>query len=152
MGRCQAPGLIFAHAISGLDADAAAIPASANGLIRFYSGLLRDADKLDIWRVSLEYNIFHKLRTGDFPDRYEVPKELMECFSEGSIIRIEQVKSFYDSILLRLSWLYDLNFKVTLEEFSRRNIPARLLEKLPDSPDLRLIQEHVERYLSQRLK
>ena len=128
-----------------------AIPESATGQIRFYSGLLRDADKLDIWRVSFEYNIFHKLRNGEFPEKYQVPKELLECFSEGRIIRLGQVKSFYDSILFRLSWVYDLNFNLTLKEFNKRNISASLLDKLPDSPDLRVIQEHVDSYLLQRL-
>jgi len=136
---------------SVLNHNKAAIPDSANGQVRFYSGLLRDADKLDIWRVSLEYNIFHKLRTGELPDNYIVPHELMTCFSEGKIIRLNQVQSFYDSILFRLSWLYDLNYSITLREFSKRRISARLLGKLPDSPDLRLIQEYVDNYLSRRL-
>lgn len=120
--------------------------------VRFYSGLMRDSDKLDIWRVSLEYNIFHKLESADFPTEYKVSEELLACFRDQQIIPLKQVRSFYDSILFRLSWVYDLNFSYTLKEFSKREICAKILAKLPPSAELESIRGLVNDYIRESLK
>lgn len=128
------------------------IPDSEAPQIKFYSQILRDADKLDIWKVSLEYNIFHKIRTENFPSEYEIPQELVNCFSDSRIIMLSQVKSFYDSILFRLSWVYDLSFPYSLSQFSERKIAHKLLQKLPASPQLEIIREYVHSFVEKEIK
>ena len=119
---------------------------------RFYSGMMRDSDKLDIWRVTLQYNIFHTIKSEDFPSTYKVPEKLLTCFREQRIIPLTQVDSFYDSILFRLSWVYDLNFPYTLQEFNQREICPKLLAKLPPSSELENITMLVNDYIRQSLK
>jgi hypothetical protein len=128
------------------------IPDHIPSQIVFYSGLLRDADKLDIWRVSLEYNIFHKIKDEVLPGEYVVPPELLHCFHENQIIRLNQVGSYYDSILFRLSWVYDLNFPFSVRLFAERDIAGKLLAKLPASPDLDFILDTVLKYIRQMTK
>lgn len=120
-------------------------------LIDYYSRMLRDADKLDIWRVSLEYNIFHKLKTETFPDHYQVPKNMLQCFEESKIIKLKSVDSFYDSILFRLSWIYDLSFPHSFKMVQERDIIPKLLGKLPFSPELERISILSNKYISARV-
>ena len=108
-----------------------AIPDNAEPDVLFYSRLLRDADKLDIWQVSIAMNIFHKIKNEPFPDHYHPPQQILECFENEQIILLKQVESYYDSILFRLSWVYDLYFPYTFKQFYRRNIAGKLLDKLP---------------------
>jgi hypothetical protein len=115
--------------------------------IDFYSRLLRDADKLDIWRIALEMNIFHTIRTGSMPTEYNIPEKLINCFNETTIITLDKVQSFYDSVLFRLSWIYDLNFRYTIKQVKKRKIADKLLAKLPPSEVLNSIANQVNLYM-----
>jgi len=123
------------------------VPENEPDHIDFYSRLLRDTDKLDIWRITIEMNIFHKLNTEIFPETYIVPSLLMNCFEEYRIITLDMVNSFYDSIVFRVSWIFDLNFSCTLKTISERNIIARLLKKLPVSDNLYKIKYLTDHYI-----
>lgn len=123
------------------------IPDNGPELIDFYSRLLRDADKLDIWRITTETNIFNKIRTESFPTTYIVPVELSECFRKNRIITLDKVNSFYDSILFRLSWIFDINFSFTLKIASERNIFSKLFSKLPSSEELNTIRDLINQYI-----
>lgn len=128
------------------------IPRGETEMADFYSRLLRDADKLDIWRVSLEINIFHKIKSETFPDSYAVPGKLLGYFIEQQTIPLQEVDSFYDSILFRLSWVFDLNFNCTLEQFKARDLLHKFLKKLPNSEDLDKIETSVMAYIGEKLQ
>jgi hypothetical protein len=127
------------------------IPKHEPHIVRYYSQLLRDADKLDIWRVSIEMNIFHKIKTEVQPDVYDVPEDLLQCFENDKIIVLDQVHSFYDSILFRVSWIYDLNFSYSIQQVKKRGIADRLIAKLPHSQALEKILAMVHSYMNRVL-
>lgn len=119
--------------------------------VDFYSRLLRDADKLDIWRVMLQTNIFHTIKNEKLPDNYHVSDRLLSYFREHQTIPLDEVDSFYDSILFRLSWVFDLNFDCALEQFQERNLTKKFLEKLPLSERLQVIERSINSYIDKRL-
>ena len=123
------------------------VPENIPENVDFYSRLLRDADKIDIWRVALEINIFHTIRNEKLPDHYDVPEKLFDLFRQHSIITIDQLSSFYDSILFRVSWIYDINFPRTFEIIRERKILENLLKKLPSSDTLKEIGNLANSYL-----
>jgi len=125
------------------------VPDEAPPDVAFYSRLLRDADKLDIWRVTLEYNVFHTIKTEAFPDSYTVPSHLIACFEANQCIALGQIDSYYDSILYRLSWLFDLNFRHTIDQFVQRNITGELFKKLPVTTGLNPIVAAINQYVQQ---
>jgi hypothetical protein len=127
------------------------IPSEEPEIIKFYSQILRDADKLDIWRVSIEMNIFHQIKTESLPDQYDIPVALSDAFAHDRIILLDQVQSFYDSILFRISWIYDLNFTYSLQQVIKRKIIEKLVAKLPPSSTLESISGNVHRYINQQL-
>ncbi len=119
--------------------------------IQFYSRLLRDADKLDIWRVSIEMNIFHEIKTESLPDHYNVPDILLKCFDKNKNIALGQVHSYYDSILYRLGWIYDLNFIYSIKQVLERKIAERLIAKLPHSESLDIISKQILTYMKRKI-
>jgi hypothetical protein len=122
------------------------IPEDQTPAINFYSRMLRDADKLDIWWVAIENNIFHTIRDEAFPVYYAVPDTLWYYFDRKKIIPLNEINSYYDSILFRLSWVFDLNFDYSLIEFKKRDIAGRLLEKLPVSDRILEIKSRLEQF------
>ena len=127
------------------------VPDNELPFIDFYSRLLRDADKLDIWRIVIETNIFHKIKAEILPPSYKVPSELFECFKQNRIITIDKVNSFYDSILFRIGWVFDLNFAYSIRVILNREIITHLLNKLPQSEALLQIQKLVQQYIQSNI-
>jgi hypothetical protein len=134
-----------------LNHNRAKVPENEPCPIDFYSRLLRDADKLDVWQISINMNIFHKIKTETFPEVYDVPAHFIECFEQNQIITLDQVQSFYDSILFRVSWIFDLNFSFSLLTAHQRNIPGNLIKKIPVSEETRKIQQLIDQYIRKNI-
>ena len=103
-----------------------------------YIKLIRDADKLDIWRVFLEYYQLPEEQRASavglgFPDRPEVTPECLDALSSGKIVRLEQARVLNDFKLLQISWVYDLNFDTTRRLLLEREYLPRLAATLPDN-------------------
>jgi hypothetical protein len=92
--------------------------------------LIRDADKLDIWRVFLDYfsqpeDLRPSAVTLGFPDLPEVTPACVAELAAGRVIRLENVRVLNDFKLLQISWVYDLNFRSAYSLLQRRgHIPA----------------------------
>lgn len=104
--------------------------------------LLRDADKLDIWRVVI----------GHYGGRGRTPKAVNEfefsgngrcspavlaALKGGRVVPIDAVRSVCDAKLLYISWVYDLNFPASFRETVRGRYLDRLSATIPLSPDIR---------------
>lgn len=101
--------------------------------------LLRDADKLDIWRVFLEYYRLPEQERASavglgFPDLPEVTPVCLESLAEGRIVRLEQARVLNDFKLLQISWVYDLNFATSYRLLLEQGYLDLLGATLPDSP------------------
>lgn len=107
-----------------------------------YIRLIRDADKLDIWRVFLEYYRLPVEQRASavglgFPDLPEVTPACLAALAGGQIVRLEQARVLNDFKLLQLSWVYDLNFVTTRQLLRERSYLVQLAATLPDSPAVR---------------
>jgi hypothetical protein len=95
-----------------------------------YIRLIRDADKLDIWRVFREYfNQPEERRpsavTLGFPDQPGVTPACIRELAAGRVIRLDDVRTLNDFKLLQISWVYDLNFRTSYRLLQHRgHIPA----------------------------
>lgn len=105
--------------------------------------LVRDADKLDIWRILLEY--FDGNRTGNkqsavlvsFPDTPEYSKEVLDCIFNGQLIAIGMLRTLNDFKLTILSWVYDLNFGFSLSRAVENEYLDRVAATLPQTDEIR---------------
>lgn len=119
--------------------------------------IVRDADKLDIWRVFIEY--FHapedERASGaglGFPDLPGCSQHVLDAVGAGEMIRLSSLNSLNDFKLLQLSWVYDINFPSTLRLIRERGLLELLSATLPGEPADRKVLAHVQGYLERRLR
>ena len=96
-----------------------------------YSRILRDADKLDILKVLVDYYTSrnqpanHTL-TWELPKGSGVSKPVAKEVLAGKLVSKSEVRSEIDVKVMQLSWIYDLNFRPSIEYL----LENRFLEKI----------------------
>lgn len=121
----------------------------------FFSRLLRDADKLDIWRVVIDYYYRSNPERNavieyGLPDTPGISKEVYQDLMEERIVSIEHLHNLSDFKLLQVGWIYDINFQPTYEAILHRKYLDKLRKSLPDSPEINKIFSHVNSYLEHK--
>lgn len=120
----------------------------------FFIRLIRDADKLDIWKVVIEnYRLPEAERASavglGLPDLPEVTMDCLNALAEGKIVQLSQTKFLNDFRLLQISWVYDLNFETTRKLLLEREYLQQLAATLPDLPELHIAVERAISSLNQ---
>jgi hypothetical protein len=129
------------------------LPDGLDEVSLLFARLIRDADKLDILRVVIEY--FEQdegeraqavaLGLPDVPKRYS--PEVLACLVRGEMARKEALTTLNDFKLLQLAWLYDLNFPCTLRMVRERDYIRKIAEKLPRNEEISRAIETVRGYV-----
>jgi len=121
-----------------------------------HSIIIRDADKLDIFKVLLDEFV---LRESDpnpalymgYPDTPGYSHSIIEDIFNNKLSSIDNVKNQNDLNLIRLTWLYDLNFSESFHLFKKRNYIRKIMTTLPSNSEMDLLQSYIEKYLDSRL-
>jgi len=121
----------------------------------FYSRLIRDADKLDIWRVVLGYynrknnerNIAIEL---ELPDTPGISREVYDALINKQIVYTKHVRNINDFKLLQAGWIYDINFEPTFRCVRERGYLEALRKNLPDTEAIIEIFEIMDTYIKER--
>lgn len=103
----------------------AVIPDTADPVCLFFSRLLRDADKLDIYRVVTDcYRQSNGKKNPavqlDLPDLPEISPDVLHNFLDHRVIRHDQLNTLNDFKLLQLGWVFDINFIPSLRRIRDR--------------------------------
>lgn len=121
----------------------------------FFARLIRDADKLDILRVVIQYFEQDKgsraeavaLGLPDVPEEYS--QAVLACLVRGEMARKDELTTLNDFKLLQLAWLYDLNFACSLRMVVERDYIRKLEEMLPRNKEIAgaigLVRDYVDR-------
>jgi hypothetical protein len=135
----------------------AVVPGGKPLRVQFFSQLLRDADKLDIWRLTIDYynaaegEKNHAISIG-FKDTPGISPGVFEDICGKQIVKSEHLRNLNDLKLLQMGWVFDVNFLPTLQKVTRRRYLEKIREVLPDSPKVekayRTIVEHVDRRMA----
>ncbi len=104
--------------------------------------LIRDADKLDIWRVFVEhFSAPPEDRASaallGFPEKPGVSPACLAALVERRIVNLETVNCINDFKLLLISWVYNLNFKTSYGLLLEGNFIDSILSGLPDNEAVR---------------
>ncbi len=121
-----------------------------------FSGLLRDADKLDIWELVISElegrgNLGETL-AGYIPISNSFSRDIVAELMEGEVPDFSSVRNRNDMILLRLGWVFDLNFTMSCRLVLERNYVERLCVHLPARSELQEVKEYLISYLRNRAK
>jgi hypothetical protein len=116
-----------------------------------FSRLLRDADKLDIWRLVISEleghgNLVESL-AGEIPMSRTYTREIAASLMEGKVPDFSSVRNRYDMILLRLGWIFDVNFPVTCKQVLDRGYVEKLCNNLPSNGEIRNLKGYLISYL-----
>ena len=122
-----------------------------------FARLIRDADKLDILRVVIEYFAQDKGRRAEavalgLPDLPGYSRAVLDRLIRGEIARKDTLTTMNDFKLLQLTWLYDLNFTCSLRMVEERGYIQKLTEMLPQNEEISGAVDIVRKYVTGKLK
>lgn len=107
----------------------------------FFTRLLRDADKLDIWRVVIDYHT-NKRNGGavnrtielDLPDGEDISDDVYRSLMQDRFVDFTLLKNQNDFKIAQIGWIYDINFTPTLHEIMSRRYLTIVRSFLPRTP------------------
>mgnify|MGYP006283925571 CR=1 FL=1 len=116
----------------------ASLPEELSRAVEFFTRLLRDADKIDIYRVVTEY--YHRedrkrnqvIEYG-LPDTPGISDEVYNDLKSGHIVSIHHLHNLNDFKMLQVGWVYDLNFAPSFRRVLERNYLEKIRKSLPES-------------------
>lgn len=140
-----------------LNHSRAAITPDSNEKVIFFSKMIRDADKLDIWRLITEYYLEkeqneNKTLELELPDTEEISDEVLSSILNHKVILKESMKTLNDFKLLQIAWVFDLNFDYSIQRLYNENYIEKIIKTLPQNNKVNQVRNIVDYYFSGHLK
>lgn len=128
-----------------------------NEKVIFYSKLIRDADKLDIWRLITEYYMVkeaggeNKTLELELPDNDEISDQVYKAILNNKVVLKELMKTLNDFKLLQIGWLFDLNFDYSIKRLFDKKYLDKIFDTLPKNPKVNEIKGIVNKYFENHI-
>lgn len=131
------------------------LPEQVSSPTRLFMRLIRDADKLDIWRIFLELFALPEeerasAATLDLPDLPGCTPACRDAVLGQRIVRLDQCRVLNDFKLLQMSWALDLGFASSYRLLLERNYITRLAGTLNGNIDIEAAIESIQQKVVQR--
>lgn len=132
------------------------IPAGLDEETLLFLRMIRDADKLDIWRVFIEYYDMQdhdrpKAAALGLPDLPEYSSEVLESLVRKEMVHLSSLRTLNDFRLLQLAWIFDLNFERSLQLVRERSYIDKVSASLPKTEDVTSAVDSVREYIDAKL-
>jgi hypothetical protein len=134
------------------------LPADLEEESLLFSKLIRDADKLDIFYVVIEYSRQYRDNPEkftlalEFPDEPGCSTEVVEGLLRGRRIDYSKLRTLNDMMLCQLGWVYDVNFTATLKRIKQRRFLEKIFDFLPETEDIGKVREKIFKYVDSRIE
>ncbi|MBM9614838.1 HD domain-containing protein [Desulfobulbus rhabdoformis] len=134
------------------------IPAQGDQIFLRTLKMLRDADKLDIWRVVIDY---YRNSAGErnqavelgLPDTDDISETIYQGLMAGRPVRFADLQVLNDFKLLQMGWIYDLNYQKSFDLVGRRGYLEAIRDTLPQgSRKVQELYEKIRGYLEKRMQ
>jgi hypothetical protein len=137
--------------------NAIAVPPGLSERQKLFCRLLRDADKLDIYKIVLDHYVHPDPRRSEtvevgIPEGVEVSPEVCALIMAGETVPFSLIRSINDFKMIQLGWVFDLNFPRSFKCVKERGYISSIRELLPQTPDVLQVVEKVERYLDRKCR
>jgi hypothetical protein len=135
--------------------NAFTLPAGLDSVLLRFSQMIRDADKLDIWRVLIEYLALPEnerpsaVRWG-LPETGRCSDGALAEVIAGRLLHRDLVLTADDFTLLLLSWVFDLNLPCSFHLLAERGYLETLIEQLPDQERCRQVAAVIRGFVQSR--
>ncbi len=132
--------------------NALAPPKDCDEKTLLFTKLLRDADKLDIWRVMCEHYLAPESDDSNYitlnlNDDGKLSNYAVEAVCRHTFVKQSMVKRLNDLKLLQISWIFDLNFPESIARVKKMGYIDTIASTLPESPALNRALEQVAIYM-----
>jgi HD domain len=132
------------------------LPPDEDEEILFYSRLLRDADKLDIFKVVTDYYAIRDQGRNetlelDLPETGDVSEAVYGAVYRREEVDFKLIRNLNDFKLLQAGWVYDLNFVPTILFFRERDYLNKIKSVLPAEKRLDEVFLMIDAYIDQKL-
>ncbi len=120
-----------------------------------FAKVIRDADKLDIYRVLEPFlaqeNADKMPKFIKGAARPEISPDFVEKFVRGEQTDYREIRTNGDRKIVRLMWIYDVNFAWTMKKIVERGYIEKIVENLPMdekvAAGVKLLREHVDKII-----
>ena len=89
---------------------------------RLFCNIIRDADKIDIFRVR---RIYYENKITE-----EINEKVIECFEKKQLVEIKDVKNKADAILCNLAFVFDLNYNESIKVLNEKEYYPELVDSI----------------------
>jgi hypothetical protein len=137
--------------------NAPTVPGGLDSETIFFLRLVRDADKLDIWRVFAEYydkdDAERESAAGlGLPDAPGYTNAVVACLAEKRLATLSALKTLNDFRIMQLTWVYDLNFPVSFRLAAEQGHIERIIATLPETDHLAGALSVLRQYMREKAK
>src|SRR6056297_2517035 len=128
------------------------IPEDIDDEVKKYAMLLRDMDKLDIYNVVVDvyrnHNKKSQIAVEKNLDRSKnLNNDILNAFLNQKSISYESIRNINDAKLLRLSWIYDLNYEYSIKYLKESKYLDNILDTMPEFDEIQKIRRTIDDYL-----
>jgi len=132
------------------------LPPRLDREVRLHAEIVRDADKLDIWRVFIELADrdpadWPSAVALGLPDTPECSPAVIASLNRREMVRLTSLRTLNDFRLLQLAWIYDLNFAPSLRLVLERSVIEQLTASLPQTDAISRVVDNLRNYVNERL-
>ena len=118
----------------------------------FLLKLLRDADKLDIWKVMADHYSSLDQANNQFinlglKDNGNFSQEVLDSVLNGKVVKNNLVKVLNDFKLFQISWVFGLNFPESINRIQEKGCLENIFATLPKSKGIEKAVEYVKVYI-----
>ncbi len=134
------------------------LPGDLKGQTLLQAKIIRDADKLDIFRVVVDgYRRYREdpesfLGEVELPDVPEHTPEVLEAVLNGQLIDYTKLRTLTDMKLCQLDWVYDLNFAASVRRINERGYLWDICDCLPPNGAMQDVGRTIQAYVDSRLQ
>lgn len=112
------------------------IQKNVNDKVVLFSKIIRDADKIDIFDLTLkEYSRPAKSRntklTLGLEEKPHITKSVIKSVLNGKTVEKKELKTVNDFKLMQMSWIYDVNLKKSYSLINQKQFLKQLFDCLP---------------------
>jgi hypothetical protein len=120
-----------------------------------FARLLRDADKLDIWRVFIDYYARQDEEPNStivlgLPNNEACSPTILDALLEHRMADLKDMTTLNDFKLLQISWVFDLNFRPTYGAVCERKYVEIIAATLPQTREISEAVAKVQIYVEER--